>query len=110
MLENIAKELGDQRGEGGAYGSLGIAYRSLGDYRKTIESTSHEKHLKIAKEIGDQREEGRAYGNLAHAYAIGYDEKDLIIAKEFGDEGGEGRAYGNLGTAYQSLGDYRKAI
>ena len=73
----IAKELSDQRGEGGACGSLGIAYRSLGDYRKTIES--HEKHLKIAKEIGDQREEGRAYGNLAHAYAIGYDEKDLII-------------------------------
>ena len=62
----IAKELGDQRGEGGAYGSLGIAYRSVGDYRKATDN--HEKHLKIAKEIGDQGGEGRAYGNLGTAY------------------------------------------
>ena len=28
----IAKEVGDRAGEGAAYGSLGIAYRSQGDY------------------------------------------------------------------------------
>ena len=112
----IAKEIGDRAGEGGAYGNLGNAYQSLGDYQKAIEY--HEKHLKIAKEIGDRAGEGTAYGNLGIAYqslgdyqkAIEYHEKHLKIAKEIGDRAGEGRAYGNLGNAYQSLGDYQKAI
>ena len=64
----IAKEIGDQGGEGRAYGNLdnAYAYDSLGDYRKAIEF--HDKHLKIAKEIGDRDGEGRAYGNLGNAY------------------------------------------
>ncbi|XP_074627789.1 uncharacterized protein LOC141885815 [Acropora palmata] len=112
----IAKEIGDRAGEGGAYGNLGIAYQSLGDYQKAIEY--HEKHLKIAKEIGDRAGEGGAYGNLGIAYqslgdyqkAIEYHEKHLKIAKEIGDRAGEGGAYGNLGISYRSLGDYQKAI
>ena len=48
----IAKEIGDGAGEGRAYGNLGIAYHSLGDYRKAIEY--YEKDLKIAKEVGDR--------------------------------------------------------
>ena len=111
-----AKEIGDRAGEGRAYGNLGNAYQSLGDYQKAIEY--HEKRLKIAKEIGDRAGEGRAYGNLGNAYdplgdyqkAIEYHEKRLKIAKEIGDRAGEGGAYGNLGNAYQSLGDYQKAI
>ena len=112
----ISTEIGDRGGEGRAYGSLGNAYQSLGDYRKAIEY--HEKHLKIAIEIGDRGGEGRGYGSLGNAYqslgdyrkAIEYHEKLLKIAKEIGDRGGEGGAYGNLGNAYQSLGDYPKAI
>ena len=53
-MKNIATEIGDRGGEGGAYGNLGNAYQSLGDYRKAIEY--HEKHLKIATEIGDRAE------------------------------------------------------
>ena len=45
-----------------AYGNLGNAYQSLGDYRKAIEY--YEKHLKIATEIGDQAGEGRVYYNI----------------------------------------------
>ena len=62
----IAKEMGDQGGEGRAYGRVGVAYQSLCDYRKAIEY--HEKHLKIAKEIGDQDAEGEVYGHLGVAY------------------------------------------
>ena len=81
----IAIEIGDRGGEGGTYGSLGIAYQSLGDYQKAIEY--HEKRLKIAIEIGDRDIEGRAYGNLGIGYghwvtmkAIEYHEKHLKIA------------------------------
>ena len=112
----IALEIGDPSGEGRAYGSLGIAYCSLCDYRKAIEYL--EKSLKIATERGDRGGEGRAYGGLGIAYrslgdyrkAIEYLEKSLKIATEIGDRGGEGRAYGNLGNAYQYLVDYQKAV
>ena len=48
----IAIQIGDRDGEGGAYGNLGNAYQSMGDYRKAIEY--YEKLLKIATEIGDK--------------------------------------------------------
>ena len=76
--------------------ALGIAYYSLGDFRKAIEH--HERHLEISKEVGDRAGEGRAYGNLGSAYyslgdfqkAIEYHERRLKISKEVGDRAGEG--------------------
>ncbi|XP_067023796.1 tetratricopeptide repeat protein 28-like [Acropora muricata] len=112
--ENL--EIGDRAGVGGAYGSLGIAYFSLGDIRKAIEY--HEKHLKIALKVHDRPGEGGAYGNLGIAYrslgdirkAIEYHEKVLKIAIQSGDRAGEGTAYGNPGSAYRSLSDFQKTI
>ena len=112
----IAREIGDQAAEGGAYGNLGNAYLFLGDFERAF--TYYEKHWKIAIEIGDRAGEGQAYGSLGNASfllgefrkAIEYHEKRLKIAMEIGDRAGEGRAFGNLGSAYKSLGDYRKAI
>ncbi|XP_015756924.1 PREDICTED: tetratricopeptide repeat protein 28-like isoform X2 [Acropora digitifera] len=101
---------------GDVYQYMGIAFHSLGYFRKAIEY--HEKHLKIATESGDPVSEGNAYGNIGIAFrslgdfrkAIEYHEKHLEIAIEVGDRVGEGNAYGSLGNAYQSLGDFRKAI
>ncbi|WP_449421005.1 tetratricopeptide repeat protein [Phormidium nigroviride] len=112
----IAREIGDRGGEGGANGNLGNAYQSLGDYRLAIEY--HQKRLEIAIEVGDRGGEGRANGGLGNAYqslgdyrlAIEYHEKWLEIAIEVGDRGGEGQTYGGLGNAYYSLGDYRLGI
>ena len=112
----IAIEIGDRAGEGRAYGNLGNAYVSLGDYRKAIEY--HEKHLKISREIGDRSGERGAYANLGTAYwslgeyqqATEYHEKGLQFSIQDGDRKGIGTAYGNLGITYESLGDYRKAI
>ena len=103
-------------GEGSAYGNLGNAYASLGDFKKAIEY--HERHLKIAKEVGDVAGEGGAYCNLGNDYgslgdfkkAIAYHERCLKIAKEVGEVAEEGKTYGNLGNAYDRLGDFKKAI
>jgi hypothetical protein len=62
----IAKEVGDRAGEGTAYGSLGNAYKSLGDFSRAIEY--HTQRLEIAKEVGDRAGEGGAYGSLGNAY------------------------------------------
>ena len=80
--------MGDRAGEGEAYGNLGIAYFSQGDFAKAIEY--HTQDLAVAKELGDQGGEGRAYANLGCAYqsqrdfikAIKYQAQDLAIAKE----------------------------
>ena len=58
----IAKEIGDRAREGRAYGYLGIAYQSLGDYDKAF--GYHEKDFEIAEEFGDWAGEGRAYENF----------------------------------------------
>ena len=98
-----------------AYGNLGNAHQSLGDFKTAIDY--HERHLKIAKELGDKSGEGRAYGNLGNAHqslgdfktAIDYHERQLKIAKELGAKSGEARAYRNLGNAHQSLGDFKNS-
>ena len=112
----MQKKIGNRAGKGGAYGNLGCAYESLGDFQKAIKY--HKKYLKIARDINDRAGKGRAYGNLGNAYqSLGYyqkaienHEKDLKIALKIGDRGGEGRAYANLGNAYDSLDEYQKAI
>ncbi|XP_068686240.1 tetratricopeptide repeat protein 28-like [Montipora foliosa] len=102
--------------EGSAYGNLGNAYVSLGNFKQAIEY--YEKCLSIAKEVGDRASEGITYGGLGNGYlslgnfklAILYYEKNLTIAKEVGDRAGEGSAYGNLGNAYRNLGNFIQAV
>jgi tetratricopeptide (TPR) repeat protein len=50
----------------GAYGNLGCAYNSLGDYSKAIDY--HAQDLAISKEVGDRVGERGANGNLGNAY------------------------------------------
>ena len=86
----IAEEIGDKKGKGGDLGNLGLAYYSLGDYRKVIDY--YEKALAIAEEIGDKKGRGARLGNMGVAYsdlgdyrkAIDYHEKAIDIYKEIG--------------------------
>ena len=79
-----------------AYGNLGNAYFSLGDFKKAIEY--HNLHLKISEEVGDKHGEGNAYSNLGSAYwmlgdlkkAVEYHNLHLKIAKVYMERrGGE---------------------
>jgi tetratricopeptide (TPR) repeat protein len=111
-----ARRLKDRSAEGAHLGNLGIAYDSLGEYRRAIEC--HEQSLVLAREIGDRRVEGAALGNLGLAYdslggyrrAIEYHEQNLALARQIGDRRVEGQALGNLGNAHHSLGECRQAI
>ncbi|CAH3160299.1 unnamed protein product, partial [Porites lobata] len=111
-----AKKTGNKDSEGRAYGNLGLAYHSLGQFEKAIEF--HQQDLSIAQKTGNKDSEGRAYGNLGLAYhslgqfekAIEFHEQALSIAQKTGNKDSEGGAYGNLGLAYDSLGQFEKAI
>ena len=52
----IAIEIDARGGEGADCGDLGIAYKSLGDYEKSMEY--HEKGLNVALEIGHRSGKG----------------------------------------------------
>ena len=111
-----ARRLGERGMEGVHLGSLGLAWKDLGEPRKAI--GFYEQRLAIAREIGDRRGEGNALGNLGVAWkdlgeprkAIGFYEQQLVIVREIGDRRGEGNALGNLGAAWYALGEPRKAI
>ncbi len=98
---DIARAIGDRRGEGNALGNLGTAWAALGEPRRAIEF--YEQQLAIAREIGDRRGEGSTLGNLGNAWAdlgeprraIEFYEQQLVIAREIGDRMGEGSALFN---------------
>jgi tetratricopeptide (TPR) repeat protein len=106
----------DQRRWANSLNNLGLAYFSLGEYRRAI--SFHEQSLEIKREIGDRRGEAASLGNLGNAYAslgeyrwaISFHEQHNEIARAIGDRRGEATSLGNLGNAYASLGEYRWAI
>ena len=95
--------------------SLGIVYRSLGEYQKAIEF--HQQSLAIKREIGDRGGEANSYMGLGNVYyclgeyqkAIEFYQQSLAIFREIGDQKGEADSYNNLGDVYYCLREYQKA-
>ncbi|XP_022782442.1 G-protein-signaling modulator 2-like [Stylophora pistillata] len=126
QIANVAR---NKHEEGAAYFNLGLAYRSLKDFKRAIDY--HELSLnlfketgcrgaqEIFKEVGDKGWRGKpSYGNFGNAYqrlrnfrkVIEYQQLALGIFKKLGDKAGEGNSYCNLGNAYDKLGNFIKAI
>ena len=111
-----ARMLKNRGAEGAHLGNLGLAYASLGDYRRAIEY--HDQHLAITREVSDRR--GESYGliNLGTAHyelreyerAVSYYDQALAISHDIGDRRGEAYGARGLGVAYCSLGEYPRAI
>jgi tetratricopeptide (TPR) repeat protein len=95
---------------------LGIAYRSLSEFKRAIEFDRQA--LEISRKIADLNVEANSLGNLGLAYyslgqyqqAIEFHQQSLEINREIGDRDGEAASLGNLGLAYGSLGQYQQAI
>ena len=62
---NIAREIGDLRGEGADLGNLGVTYSNQGEPRRTIEF--YEQQLTIVRKIEDKKGEGNALWNMSLA-------------------------------------------
>ncbi len=101
---------------GWAFNILGAAYRSLGEYQKSV--YCHHRALTIQRKVGDREGEGGNLCNLGYAYeslgdyqqAITYYEESLLINREVGNRSFEANCLGNLGSIYGYFDEYHKAI
>jgi len=83
-----ARRLKNRANEGVALGTLGLAYRNVGETQRAIQF--HEQHLTIARELGDRRGEGTVLWNMSlsldqlgqRAKAIQYAEQSLTILEQ----------------------------
>ena len=113
---NDAKKIKNKRFEGDACKNLGLAYHSLGEFKKAMEL--HQLGLRIAKDTGNKDAEGQGYNNLGLTHhslgefnkAIERYELGLGIAQNTGNKDAEGTVYNNLGVTYRYLGEFEKAI
>ncbi|MGB7248082.1 MAG: tetratricopeptide repeat protein, partial [Phormidesmis sp.] len=108
----IQREIGYQKGIADSLGNLGIAYRSLGDYRQAIDC--YQQSLVIQREIGDRKGIADSLCNLGNAYnslsdyrqAIDCYQQSLVIQREIGDRNGEAISLFNLGIAYAKIDEH----
>ena len=112
---DAAQKLKNRKGESAVLGNFGIAYKNLGETRKSLKY--HEQSLAIARDIGDRKGEGNALSSLGVAYknlgeynkALKLQEQALVIAREIRNRRGEGTALNRLGMVYKNRGEYVKA-
>ena len=113
---DAAEALGERRHQASYLGSLGSAYRDLGQVKNGMRY--YRLALKIYRELGDTPGEGITLGRLGIAYrmlgqaepAIDHLEQSLEIARRYKDVRQEGINLANLGIAYRLAGDLEKTI
>ena len=94
-----------------AYGNLGNAHESLGDFSQAIKY--HTQHLEIAKEVGDRAVEGMAYATRRGKYDEAEKMQREVLAVQKRVLGAEHPATlttaGNLVNLLLSQGKYDEA-
>jgi tetratricopeptide (TPR) repeat protein len=113
---NAAEALGEKRHQAGYLGSLGSAYRDLGQVKMGMKY--YRQALKIHRDLGDTPGEGVTLGRLGIAYrmlgqadpAIDHLQQALEIAHRYKDERAEGINLANLGIAHRLAGQLDKTI
>ncbi|MGP1382039.1 MAG: tetratricopeptide repeat protein [Thainema sp.] len=110
------KTLEKRRKFAAALGNLGLAYRLLSQYTRSIEL--QKQALEIEQELGDLHSQAVAFDNLGVAYvslsqydkAIELFEQAIKIHREVGDRRGEATNLGNLGIVYKELSEYARSV
>ncbi|XP_060640775.2 tetratricopeptide repeat protein 28 isoform X2 [Anolis sagrei] len=117
---STAKALGDQMGECRAYGNLGSASFSKGNYREAL--TNHRQQLMLAMKLKDRECASSALTSLGHVYtsigdfpnALSSHKQCVLLARQ-GLETPTGRLteareLGNMGAVYIAMGNFEEAV
>jgi tetratricopeptide (TPR) repeat protein len=113
---DAAEALGERRHQAAYIGSLGSAYRDLGQIKNGMKY--YRIALRIYRELGDTPGEGITLGRLGIAYrltgqaepAIDHLEQALEIGRRYRDLRQEGINLANLGIAHRLAGRLEKTI
>jgi tetratricopeptide (TPR) repeat protein len=113
---DAAELLGERRHQASYLGSLGSAYRDLGQVKNGMRY--YRLALKIYRELADTPGEGITLGRLGIAYrmlgqaepAIDHLQQSLEIAQRYKDQRQESINLANLGIAHRLAGDLEKTI
>ncbi|XP_062822246.1 LOW QUALITY PROTEIN: tetratricopeptide repeat protein 28-like [Anolis carolinensis] len=122
MLQDLhtAKALGDQMGECRAYGNLGSASFSKGNYREAL--TNHRQQLMLAMKLKDRESASSALTSLGHVYtsigdfpnALSSHKQCVLLARQGPPSPAgrltEARELGNMGAVYIAMGDFQEAV
>ncbi|HEX2489710.1 MAG TPA: CHAT domain-containing protein, partial [Blastocatellia bacterium] len=108
--------IGDRSGEGVTLNNIGVAYDSIGEKQKALES--YNQALPILRAAGNRITEARTLTNIGEAYkslgerrkALDFYDQALAIQRAAGDRLGETTTLNVIGQVYSSLGEMRKAL
>ncbi len=112
----LSQRVGDRQEQAYAWGDLGVAYYSLGEYGTA--RTCHEKQLALSEQTNDAMQMRSALGSLGHVdQALGAFDRAIAayqqlraLAEEVGDRVRACGALSGLGNVYRLLGRYDEAL
>ncbi|XP_025088925.1 tetratricopeptide repeat protein 28-like isoform X2 [Pomacea canaliculata] len=112
----VTKSLGDQDGECRAYGNLGSAFFTKGQYKESL--THHRFQLVLAMRLRQRQTAGSALSSLGHVYtaigdypnALASHKQCVLLLKQGGDKISEAREIGNVGAVYLAMGNFNSAV
>ncbi|XP_050408833.1 tetratricopeptide repeat protein 28 [Patella vulgata] len=113
---SVAKSLGDQDGECRAYGNLGSAHFSKGQYKESL--TNHRYQLVLAMKLKQKSTASAALSSLGHVYtaigdypnALASHKQCVLLLKQDNDKLSEAREIGNVGAVYLAMGNFDSAV
>ncbi|XP_049593440.1 tetratricopeptide repeat protein 28 isoform X2 [Syngnathus scovelli] len=113
---DVARTLGDQRGECRAHGNLGSALFSKGRYREAL--ANHRQQLILAMKLKHKEAASQALRGLGHVYtavgdypnALASHKQCVALAKQNGCRLSEARQLGDTGAVYTAMGDVAGAL
>lgn len=116
LLENLARERGDEKKEGEALAGMARVFNRQGNYDEMM--TYAERSHGIHKRIGDQKGVAESLHSIGNAHwntrdygkALKCYEQSLKIRREIGDKPGEASSLHNIGNVHWGRGNYDEAL
>lgn len=112
----LAEKINDRKGLIKSYTTLGVIYKNLGEYKRSL--ALYNKGIQLAKLNDDQESVSKLYNNIGIVYklqgtfdlAVEYYKKSIEIKRREGESKELSNPINNLGIIYAIQGNYDEAL